>query len=148
VPDQPDAEQPAEDDSSDASAGTVLLVDDDEEVAALVGEMLEHLGYRVTHAASAADALGALQNGCQVDIVFSDVMMPGGMNGVELAREIRTRALGVPVLLTSGYAEAAQKSAAAEGVHVLAKPYRLEELATSLREAIESTVVAEPINQS
>jgi len=147
VPDQPDGERPVEDDSPDASAGTVLLVDDDEEVAALVGEMLEHLGYRVTHAASATDALGALQNGCQVDIVFSDVMMPGGMNGVELAREIRTRDLGVPVLLTSGYAEAAQQSAAAEGVHVLAKPYRLEELATSLREAIESAVFADPVRQ-
>ncbi|KIZ37320.1 MAG: hybrid sensor histidine kinase/response regulator [Pseudomonas sp. K35] len=147
VPDQPDGERPAEDDSPDASAGTVLLVDDDEEVAALVGEMLEHLGYRVTHAASATDALGALQNGCQADIVFSDVMMPGGMNGVELAREIRTRALGIPVLLTSGYAEAAQQSAAAEGVHVLAKPYRLEELATSLREAIESAVFADPVRQ-
>ncbi|MBU2011680.1 MAG: response regulator, partial [Gammaproteobacteria bacterium] len=141
VPDQPDGERPAEDDSPDASAGTVLLVDDDEEVAALVGEMLEHLGYRVTHAASATDALGALQNGCQVDIVFSDVMMPGGMNGVELAREIRTRDLGVPVLLTSGYAEAAQQSAAAEGVHVLAKPYRLEELAISLRTAIDGVEV-------
>ncbi len=141
VPDQPDGERPAEDDSPDASAGTVLLVDDDEEVAALVGEMLEHLGYRVTHAASATDALTALQNGCRVDIVFSDVMMPGGMNGVELAREIRTRALGVPVLLTSGYAEAAQQSAAAEGVHVLAKPYRLEELAISLRTAIDGVEV-------
>ena len=141
VPDQPDGERPVEDDSPDASAGTVLLVDDDEEVAALVGEMLEHLGYRVTHAASAIDALTALQNGCQVDIVFSDVMMPGGMNGVELAREIRTRDLGVPVLLTSGYAEAAQQSAAAEGVHVLAKPYRLEELAISLRTAIDGVEV-------
>ncbi|PKL99383.1 MAG: hybrid sensor histidine kinase/response regulator [Gammaproteobacteria bacterium HGW-Gammaproteobacteria-9] len=141
VPDQPDGERLAEDDSSDASVGTVLLVDDDDEVAALVGEMLEHLGYRVTHAASAANALTALQNGCRVDIVFSDVMMPGGMNGVELAREIRTRDLGVPVLLTSGYAEAAQQSAAAEGVHVLAKPYRLEELAISLRTAIDGVEV-------
>ncbi|OCX91864.1 MAG: hybrid sensor histidine kinase/response regulator [Pseudomonas sp. CO183] len=141
VPDQPDGERLAEDDSSDASVGTVLLVDDDEEVAALVGEMLEHLGYRVTHAASAANALTALQNGCRVDIVFSDVMMPGGMNGVELAREIRTRDLGVPVLLTSGYAEAAQQSAAAEGVHVLAKPYRLEELAISLRTAIDGVEI-------
>ena len=123
--------------SSDAALGSVLLVDDDGEVAALVGEMLEHLGYRVTHAGSATEALSALENGCNVDIVFSDVMMPGGMNGVELAREIHTRDLGVPVLLTSGYAEAAQKSAAAVGVHVLAKPYRLEDLATSLREAIE-----------
>jgi len=137
APDQPDEEAPAEDGVSEASAGSVLLVDDDVEVAALVGEMLEHLGYRVTHATSATDALGALANECKVDIVFSDIMMPGGMNGVELAKEIRARALGVPVLLTSGYAEASRRSAAAEGVQILAKPYRLEELATALREAIE-----------
>lgn len=142
VPEQPAQEDLAEDAPADPSAGSVLLVDDDEEVAALVGEMLEHLGYQVTHATSATDALGALTKEGKVDIVFSDVMMPGGMNGVELAREIRTRALGVPVLLTSGYAEAAQKTAAAEGVHVLAKPYRLEELATALRDAIDGAQVA------
>jgi signal transduction histidine kinase/ActR/RegA family two-component response regulator len=137
VPEQPAEDERAADDAADPSLGSVLLVDDDEEVAALVGEMLEHLGYRVSHADSASAALNALANGCKVDVVFSDVMMPGGMNGVELAREIRVRALGVPVLLTSGYAEAAQQSAAAEGVHVLAKPYRLEDLAASLHDAIE-----------
>jgi len=137
MPEQPVADDHGADAPGNRLIGSVLLVDDDEEVAALVGEMLEHLGYRVTHAASATDALSTLQNGCTVDIVFSDIMMPGGMNGVELAREIRTRALGVPVLLTSGYAEAAQQAAAAEGVHVLAKPYRLEDLATALREAID-----------
>ncbi|MBA1275339.1 response regulator [Stutzerimonas azotifigens] len=137
APDQIDEVEPANDRALDASAGSVLLVDDDVEVAALVGEMLEHLGYRVTHATSATAALGTLTNECKVDIVFSDIMMPGGMNGVELAKEIRARELGVPVLLTSGYAEVAQQSAAAEGVQILAKPYRLEELATALREAIE-----------
>ena len=119
------------------SAGNVLLVDDDEEVAALVGEMLEHLGYEVTYAASAAAALGALANEREVDVVFSDVMMPGGMNGLDLAREIRARQFGVPVLLTSGYAEAIKQSAEAEGVQVLAKPYRLEELAAALKSAVE-----------
>lgn len=142
APLQPALEEPSEATTSASSAGTVLLVDDDAEVAALVGDMLEHLGYQVTHAASAGAALGALLNGCEVDIIFSDVMMPGGMNGVELAREIRSRALGIPVLLSSGYAEAAQKSAAAEGVHVLAKPYHLEELAAALRDAIESANAA------
>ncbi|WP_197445605.1 MULTISPECIES: response regulator [unclassified Pseudomonas] len=138
VPDQVPIEDARIDESPDVSAGSVLLVDDDEEVAALVGEMLEHLGYQVIHSASAAAALGALANGHRVDVVFSDVMMPGGMNGVELAREIRTRQLGIPVLLTSGYAEAARKSAEAEGVHVLAKPYRLEELGAALKLAMES----------
>ena len=140
VPEQPAADERGVDTPGDPSIGRVLLVDDDEEVATLVGEMLEHLGYRVTHAASAAAALSTLANGCRVDVVFSDVMMPGGMNGVELAREIRTRDFGVPVLLTSGYAEAAQQSAAAEGVLVLAKPYRLEELATAMRDAMERPV--------
>ncbi|AHL74653.1 histidine kinase [Stutzerimonas stutzeri] len=128
--------------TAQSSAGNVLLVDDDEEVAALVGEMLQHLGFTVTHAASAAAALGALANGRDVDIVFSDVMMPGGMNGVELAREIRTRHHDLPVLLTSGYAEAARKTADAEGVHVLAKPYRLEELAHAIRDAVESAAAS------
>ena len=128
--------QPQIDDPAQRSAGSVLLVDDDQEVAALVAEMLEHLGYQVTHAASASAALGALANGRGVDLVFSDVMMPGGMNGLELVREIRTRRFDVPVLLTTGYVEAVKQSAEAEGVQVLAKPYRLEELAQALKGAM------------
>lgn len=133
----PIKDQAPADDAVDVSAGNVLLVDDDDEVAALVAEMLEHLGYEVTSASSAAAALGALANGRGIDIVFSDVMMPGGMNGLELVREIRTRNLDVPVLLTSGYAEAVKHSAEAEGVQILAKPYRLEELAAALKTALE-----------
>ncbi len=134
---QPARDQPQIDEPERRSAGKVLLVDDDDEVAALVAEMLEHLGYEVTHAASAAAALGALANGRDVDIVFSDVMMPGGMNGLELVREIRSRQFDVPVLLTSGYAEAVRQPAEAEGVAILAKPYRLEELASALVTALE-----------
>ncbi len=63
--------------------GQILLVEDDDEVATLVGEMLGQLGYEVTRAASAAAALGALADGRSVDLIFSDIMMPGGMNGVE-----------------------------------------------------------------
>jgi CheY-like chemotaxis protein len=88
------------------STGCVLLVEDDDEVAVLVSEMLGQLGYEVTRVASAAAALGALANGRHVDVVLSDIMMPGGMNGVELAREVRRRRSGLPILLTSGYAEA------------------------------------------
>jgi signal transduction histidine kinase/CheY-like chemotaxis protein len=112
--------------------GAVLLVEDDDEVAALVGEMLKQLGYDVIRANSATAALGALANGRAVDIVFSDVMMPGGMNGVELAREIRRRRQNLPVLLTSGYAEAAKFAAEAEGVKILPKPFRLPELSAAL----------------
>jgi CheY-like chemotaxis protein len=113
-------------------AGLVLLVEDDNEVAKLTTEMLDQLGFEVIRAASAAAALGALANGRRVDLVFSDIMMPGGMNGVELAREIKRRRR-LPVLLTSGYAEAATREAEAAGVHILPKPYRLDELSAALQ---------------
>lgn len=115
--------------------GRILLVEDDDEVAALVGEMLGQLGYDVTRAASAAAALGALADGRSVDVVFSDIMMPGGMNGVELAREIKKRRSDIPVLLTSGYAEASVHEAQTANIQILAKPYHIDELAAALSSA-------------
>ncbi|MGJ4929267.1 response regulator [Bradyrhizobium sp. HKCCYLS2038] len=112
--------------------GRILLVEDDDEVAALVSEMLRQLGYEVTRASSAAAALGALADGRTVDLVFSDVMMPGGMNGVELAREIQKRRGDMPILLTSGYSGAAVHTAREAGVRILSKPYRIDELAAAL----------------
>jgi CheY-like chemotaxis protein len=119
-----------------SSAGSVLLVEDDDEVAALVGEMLRELGFLVVRVSTAAAALGALANGRQVDVVFSDIMMPGGMNGVELAKEIRTRRTDIPILLTSGYSEAVKQAADAQGVRILRKPYQLTELSEALQEVM------------
>jgi signal transduction histidine kinase/ActR/RegA family two-component response regulator len=112
--------------------GQILLVEDDDEVASLVSEMLKELGFGVVRTSSAAAALGALADGRSVDMVFSDIMMPGGMNGVELAREIRKRRSDLPVLLTSGYADAAAREAEKAGVQILAKPYHIAELAAAL----------------
>jgi len=112
--------------------GHILLVEDDDEVAALVSEMLDEIGYVVTRASSAAAALGALADGRSIDIIFSDIMMPGGMSGVELAREIRRRRSDIPVLLTSGYSGAAIHEAREVGVRILSKPYRIDELAVAL----------------
>jgi len=117
------------------SHGQVLVVEDDDEVAALVSEMLAQLGYEVTRAASAAAALGALADGRSVDLVFSDIMMPGGMNGVELAREIKRRRSDMPILLTSAYAEAAIHDAEGAGIQILPKPYHIDELAAALSAA-------------
>jgi CheY-like chemotaxis protein len=114
----------------------VLFVEDDREVAALTIEMLDSIGYAVTHVTSPAAALGALANGRAIDLVFSDVMMPGGMNGVELALEIRKRRPELPVVLATGYIEAA-RGAAAEGLEVLVKPYQLETLAQTLSGHLE-----------
>ncbi|CDN58289.1 Putative sensor histidine kinase with PAS/PAC and Response regulator receiver domains (plasmid) [Neorhizobium galegae bv. officinalis bv. officinalis str. HAMBI 1141] len=119
-----------------ASAGSILLVEDDDEVAALVSEMLDDLGFQVVRAATAAAALGALANGRRVDLVFSDIMMPGGMNGVELAKEIRARRTDLPILLTSGYSEVAKQAADAQGIKILRKPYQLAELSEALKGAI------------
>jgi signal transduction histidine kinase/CheY-like chemotaxis protein len=119
-----------------AMAGHVLLVEDDDEVAALVAEMLAQLGLEATRAGSAAAALGALANGRAVDLVLSDVMMPGGMSGVDLAREVKRRRPGLPILLTTAHAEAAKRGAEAEGVALLPKPYRLEDLAEAARSAL------------
>jgi signal transduction histidine kinase/ActR/RegA family two-component response regulator len=115
--------------------GQILLVEDDDEVAALVSEMLAELGYEVTRAASAAAALGALADGRSVDLIFSDIMMPGSMNGIELAREIKRRRSDLPVLLTSGYSEAAVHEAEVAGVQILPKPYHIDELAAALNAA-------------
>jgi signal transduction histidine kinase/ActR/RegA family two-component response regulator len=115
--------------------GQILLVEDDDEVAKLVSEMLSELGYGVTRAASGVAALGALADGRSIDLVFSDIMMPGGMNGVELAREVMRRRSDIPVLLTSGYSEAAARDAEVLGVQILPKPYHIDELAAALNAA-------------
>jgi CheY-like chemotaxis protein len=106
--------------------------------------MLAQLGYEVVRVASARAALGALANGRTVDIVVSDIMMPGGMNGVDLARELRRRRAELPVLLTSGYAEAAKRDADAEGVRILPKPYLLAELAVALQTARDQNLTGGP----
>jgi CheY-like chemotaxis protein len=99
--------------------------------------MLDQLGYEVVRVATAAAALGALENGRAVDVVFSDIMMPGGMSGVDLAREIRRRRGEQPILLTSGYADTDRWEADAEGIRILSKPYRLDELSAALRSLVQ-----------
>ena len=126
----PATDEPAAEASTSAGAekkGHVLLVEDDREVAALSQEMLSSLGFDVTQVGSAEAALGALKNGRRIDIVFSDVRMPGGMNGIELVREIKRRNPRLPVVLTTGYAEGLRE-AEGEGIPVLPKPYQLEAL--------------------
>ena len=116
--------------------GSILLVEDNDEVAMLVTEMLRELGYRVTRAASAQGALGALADGREIDLVLSDIMMPGTMNGMELAREVRRRRPGASILLTTGYAGAAVQEADVAGIDILCKPYAIEALGAALRAAL------------
>ncbi len=115
---------------------SILLVEDNDEVATLVTEMLRELGYRVTRAASAQGALGALADGREIDLVLSDIMMPGTMNGMQLAREVRRRRPGAPILLTTGYAGAAVQEAEVGGIDILCKPYAIEALDAALHAAL------------
>jgi CheY-like chemotaxis protein len=109
----------------------VLLVEDDKEVSALTREMLISLGFAVTHVGGAEAALGALANSRAIDVVLSDIMMPGGVSGLELAREIKRRQPNLPVILTTGYIEAASRMNDGE-FHLLPKPYSVEALADAL----------------
>jgi PAS domain S-box-containing protein len=111
--------------------GRVLFVEDDAEVAALTTEMLRGLGLEVLHVSNAASALGALADGRPVDIVFSDVMMPGGASGMDLARELQRRRPGLPIVLTTGLAASAAE-ARTHGITLLLKPYRAQDLAATL----------------
>jgi signal transduction histidine kinase/ActR/RegA family two-component response regulator len=110
----------------------ILLVEDDEEVASLVSDMLHQLGHDVLLTSNAAAALGAVADRRPIDLVFSDIMMAGEMDGLDLAHELRRRRPDLPVLLTTGYTHAARLQIEADGFEVLAKPYRLDELQKAL----------------
>jgi PAS domain S-box-containing protein len=106
--------------------GTVLLVEDSREVADVTSTMLEQLGYRVVRAENAAEALRHLQQGIHFDLLFSDIVMPGPMNGLALAQTCRDNFPDIAVLLTSGYSDAAQM---ADGrFDILRKPFELSAL--------------------
>lgn len=108
------------------AAGRVLLVEDNPEVASASIGLLEQLGFSVRSVSSAEAALRALHEDDTIDLVFSDIVMPGRMDGLALARAIREEYPGLPVLLTTGYSQAAL-SAASE-FSILRKPYQLAEL--------------------
>ena len=123
------------------SPGTVLLVDDNAAVRETTQRLVERLGYRTIVAEDASYALTMLENHPEIDVLLSDVVMPGDMSGIELAREARVRRPALPVLLMSGYAEEAlrsQKGTEAE-IEVLSKPLRTKVLRAKLATAIKPT---------
>src|SRR5262249_24209546 len=104
------------------AGGTILLVEDDHAVAELTAALLEHRGYRVVRAHSGPAAVNVLKHASAIDIVFSDVVMPGGMHGVELARVIRARFPKIPVLLTTAFGHRMSDPHQA-GIQLVRKPY-------------------------
>ena len=116
----------------------ILLVEDDDLVREHVTAQLRGLGYQVVARANGQEALATLQECSEFDILFTDVVMPGGMSGPKLAEEARRLRPDLPVLFTSGYTENAMvhQGRLEDGFQLLAKPYRRQELAKKLREAL------------
>jgi CheY-like chemotaxis protein len=117
----------------------VLLVDDDSAVREVTAGILNDLGYAVLEAASGGGALKALDSGAAVDVVLLDFAMPG-MNGAEVAREIKARRPDLPVLFATGYADTAALEAGED--QILQKPFVEEELAAKLTAALKSAPTA------
>jgi CheY-like chemotaxis protein len=115
--------------------GTVLLVEDEDAVADTARLILKMLGYRTMHARDGGTALALLLSGQKFDVLFSDIIMPGGMSGLDLARKIRQHFPGMPVLLSSGYARATGE-VFREGFDIIAKPYGADSLAEALRRTV------------
>lgn len=117
----------------------ILAVEDDDRVRRLTITRLKELGYRVLEASDGATALDLLENEPDIDLVFTDLVMPGGMSGYELAEQVRRRWPAIRILLTSGYAEEGinGEKLMAENLQLLRKPYRQSDLAQSLRKVID-----------
>jgi len=116
----------------------ILLVEDDPTVLALTLDMLSSLGYQVTTATHGAEALDIVRSDARIDLLFTDVVMPGGVSGLELARAARETRPGLPVLLTSGFMGEGAVLETAE-FPLLDKPYETSALATKLRRILNPT---------
>ncbi|MPR10125.1 hybrid sensor histidine kinase/response regulator [Microvirga tunisiensis] len=124
-----ETERPARD-----SAGTVLIVEDEPAVLEVASDIFDSLGYDVVTATDANEAIKVLDGNLSIDVLFSDVIMPNGMNGVELSRKAREMRPDLKILLASGYPMSALPSEGlGAGVSFISKPYRWTELAEKLR---------------
>jgi PAS domain S-box-containing protein len=119
---------------------TVLVVEDDPEVQEVALRMLQDLGYRTLCASNGEAALRVLQSHPQVDLLFTDVVMPGPLKSPEVARRARETVPGLAVLYTSGYTQNAivHGGRLDPGVELLSKPYRLEQLARKVRKVLDA----------
>jgi len=130
--------EPAAEPAPQVRGGHILVVEDDAVVRAQVARPLAELGYRVTAVADGHAALAAIASDDEIDLLFTDVVMPNGMNGRELADRARISRPKLKVLFTSGYTEDAVFAAARldRSINFLAKPYRRSELAAAIATAI------------
>ncbi|MGN6516144.1 MAG: response regulator [Rhizomicrobium sp.] len=123
---------------------TILVVEDDDGVRAAVVDLLTELGYSVLRAANAEEALTVLKSGAHVDLLFTDVVMPGQIPTREMARRARDSRPNLRVLFTSGYTQNAivHNGKLDDDVFLLSKPYRKDDLARKLRSLLDASATA------
>jgi CheY-like chemotaxis protein len=134
--------EPALQPASARAEGLVLVVEDNPEVADVSVTLIEQLGYRTLRAENAAEALRHLAGPETIDLVFSDIVMPNGMNGIHLAQEIVERHPAVRILLTTGYSDVV--AAAETCFPVLRKPFEVSALERAVREVMAGAAGGAP----
>ena len=145
--DQLAAEKPAS--AERGKAERILLVEDEELVRFHAGGQLIALGYDVVAVVDGHEALDVIRDGGKFDLLFTDIVMPGGINGKQLADAARQLRPGLPVLFTSGYAEnaIAHQGQLEPGVSLLSKPYNRADLALKVRAALRDCVASKPTGE-
>src|ERR1700733_10281376 len=134
------AEEAAVIDTQRLQRPMVLVVDDSAEVAEGTSSLFEHLGYDTVYRDSAEAALKLLSEGAKIDLVFSDIVMPGTIDGVGLAAEVRARYPHLPVILTTGYSDAAQ--AAPPDLKISRKPFDSDMLRGFIQDTMEMSLAS------
>jgi CheY-like chemotaxis protein len=123
---------------------TVLVVEDDHEVRGTVVELLQQFGYTVLKAENGDEALDILKTGARVDLVFTDVVMPGQVKSADLAAWAKAQSPSIPVLFTSGHIRdvISRDGLLTPDVHLLSKPYEPDALMTMIRKVLAASVMS------
>jgi len=116
---------------------TILIVEDDDRIRRTTANFLRNTGYKVLHAGDAQGALSIIERGKTIDLVFTDIILGDGMDGLKLAQRLRVDRPGMPVLLTTGYSPDVSDDEFAKSLEILPKPYRHDELARKIRELLD-----------
>jgi PAS domain S-box-containing protein len=133
---------PQDDPPAQGGHETILCVEDDRKIRDYVTMQLENLGYKVIAAQNADEALAIVRQGAVFDLLFTDIVMPGSMNGRQLAETLMEGRPALRVMFTSGYSDGALplQGRAGQGIPLLTKPYRRAELARMLRRCLDIAV--------
>lgn len=115
---------------------TVLVVEDEQDLRRLVAQQLSHLGYTVLQADAGPRALEMLASDLSIDLLFTDLVLPGGLNGLALAERARLLDPELRILLTTGYADASEEKLAGIEERMIRKPYKKDMLAIAVQEAL------------